>query len=73
MRKIYTSKQLDPTGTPETLQNKVQMDIRFFFCRRANENIDAFTKDTFQIETDPDTGLKYVVKVIDETTKKSPR
>ena len=69
MRKLYTSKALDPTINNVTLQNKVQMDIRFFFCRRANENIDTFTKDTFAVESDPDTGLKYIVKVVDEATK----
>ena len=68
MRKIYTSTHLDPTK-PQTLQNKVQMDIRFFFCRRANENIDVFTKETFAIEQDSDTGLRYVVKIVDEVTK----
>ena len=69
MRKTYTSKALDPDESAITLQNKVQMDLHFFFCRRANENIDTFTKDTFAIETDTDTGLQYVVKVVDEVTK----
>ena len=55
--------------SPETLQNKVPFDIRFFFCRRANENIHKFKKDTFAVQWDSDTNLRYVVKQIDELTK----
>ena len=69
LRKLYTCKDMDPTISPATLQNKVQFDLRFFFCRRANENIDKFQKDTFVIQLDPDTGMRYVIKQIDELTK----
>ena len=60
---------MDPTISPETLQNKVQFDIRFYFCERANENIEKFTKDTFIVQLNPDTNIRYVVKKIDELTK----
>ena len=64
MRKVYRNKVLDQTISPLTLQNKVQLDIRFFFCRHANENIDKFTKGSFAVETDTDTGLKFVTKAV---------
>ena len=34
----------------ETLQNKVQWDIRFYFAQLANENIDKFNKGIFQLK-----------------------
>ena len=43
LKKIYSSKVLDPNLGPQQLQDKVQFDIRFYFVRRANENIDKFT------------------------------
>ena len=36
-------------STPQGLQDKVQFDIRFYFCRRGLENLHDFTKDTFVI------------------------
>ena len=47
----------------------MQFDICFYFVRHANENIDKFTKDTLKLETDQNTRLKYIRKVIDERTK----
>ena len=69
LRKLYTSACLSLMQSPETLQNEVQFDIRFYFARRTNENVDKFGKDTFTIQWDPDTNLCYVVKQIDEMTK----
>ena len=60
---------MDPYNSPETLQNKVQWDIRFYFARCANENIDKFTKFTFELKTHANTGNKYIAKVYDEQTK----
>ena len=34
------------------------------------ENIPAMTKSTFEIKTDPKTGLRFVTKAMDEPTKK---
>ena len=68
-RQLYGHAVLNPNGSPQNLQDKVQFDIRFYFIRRANENIDAFTKDTFVMEINHNNGLKYVKKVIDEQTK----
>ncbi|CAG2236087.1 KCTD1_15 [Mytilus edulis] len=67
-RKMYTSIYLSP-NTPFGLQNKVQFDIRLYFCRRGMENMPQMTKSTFSVKTDPKTGLKYVVKTLDELTK----
>jgi hypothetical protein len=45
------------------------MNVRLYFCRRANENMDSMTKDTFVVKQYADTGRKYVVKNVDEVTK----
>ena len=66
---MYSHRLLDPDGDPTTLQNKVQWDLRFYFARRANENIDKFTKGTFAVKLHEDSGLRYVVKCYDEQTK----
>jgi len=47
----------------------VQFDIRLYFCRRGMENIPAMTKSTFEIKTDPKTGLRFVTKAMDELKK----
>ena len=60
---------MDPNTNPETLQNKVQWDLRFYFARRANENIDKFTKGTFQLKKHEESGLRYIEKCYDEQTK----
>ena len=69
LRKLYTSNVLNPQGTAQNLQDKVQFDIQFYFARRASENIDKFMKSTFKLETDINTGIKYIRKDIDEQTK----
>ena len=69
-RKLYTFLYLS-SKTPSVLQNKVQFDIRFYFCRRGNENMLQMHKSTFMVKKDSKTGLKYmyIVKTIDELTK----
>ncbi|XP_053398292.1 uncharacterized protein LOC128556690 [Mercenaria mercenaria] len=60
---LYRSNiHLDPS-TPQGLFNKVQFDIRLYFCRRGNENMYTMTKDTFRVQIDQKTGEKYVKKV----------
>jgi hypothetical protein len=54
---------------PEALLNKVQFDIRLYFCRRSLENMHGMKKSTFEVLNDPKTGLKYVSKCEDELTK----
>ena len=54
---------------PRSLQNKVQLDLRYYFVRRGTENIYNWTKDTFQLVHDEDTNMVYVKKVEDEETK----
>ena len=39
LKQIYAHDLLDPVCGARTLQNKVQFDIRFYFARRANENV----------------------------------
>lgn len=60
---------MDAKEGPYQLQNKVQFDLRYYFCHRGNENFYEMTKETFKIKTHPDTGLKYITKQIDEQTK----
>ena len=54
LNKIYNSIYLDP-NTPTGLANRVQMNVRLYFCRRANENMDSMTKDTFVVKQYADT------------------
>ena len=68
LQKLYSSQELN-VNSPRGLFNKVQFDIRYYFCRRGQENVRSMTRDTFVVRTDADTGLKYVVKRKDELTK----
>lgn len=67
--KLYNHPLLDPDAGPQQLQNKVQLDIRYYFCRRGGENVHAFKKDTFELVFDTDTRITYVKKAVDELTK----
>ena len=60
---------MDPDRGPVELLNKVQFDIRYYFCRRGCENIYDMTKDTFQLAFNTDTGMSYVYKAKDELQK----
>ena len=55
--KLYNSTYLS-TSTASGLYRKVQFDIRYYFCRRGGENMVDMTKETFSVQTDPDSGLK---------------
>ena len=55
--KIYKSRWLDING-PTGLYNKVQFDVRLYFCRRGGENMANMTKDTFLVKRDPDTQVR---------------
>lgn len=68
LSKLYNSVFLSPR-TPTGLQNRVQMNIRLYFCRRANENMEKMTKTTFIVRSYADTGRKYVAKQSDEMSK----
>lgn len=67
--KLYNHDELNPDGIPQQLQNKVQLDIHYFFCRRGGENVHAFMKDTFQLCYNADTKIAFVKKAKDEMTK----
>jgi hypothetical protein len=66
LRRIYEYFNAD---TPTGLFYKAQMDIRLYFFRRGSENMHEMTVDTFCVETDSDTGRRYVSKKVDELTK----
>lgn len=65
--KLYRSSYLS-TDTPYGLYNKVQYDVRYFFCRRGCENMEKMTKSSFSVQTDESSGRKYVT-MRDELTK----
>ena len=44
-------------------------DIRYYFCWRGNENFHEFTKDTFQLQFNQETGIAFVKKAQDELSK----
>ena len=69
LEKLYSSPHMDPDRGPKELFNKVQFDIRYYFCRRGFENIYDMTKGTFSFATDPNTGISYVFKSRDELQK----
>jgi hypothetical protein len=54
---------MDPSP-PTGLANRVQMNARLYFCRRANENMESMTKDTFVIRIHSVTGRRYVVVIV---------
>ena len=64
---MYKHPLLDPDRDPKTLQNKVQIDLRYYFVRRESENIYNWTKNTFQVINDK--GFTYIQKVEDEEAK----
>ena len=66
---IYNSELLDPDKDPSSLQKKVMFDIRYYICRQGGENIKDMTKNTFQLEYDPETRMSYVRKIVDEIQK----
>ncbi|KAK3086405.1 hypothetical protein FSP39_017969 [Pinctada imbricata] len=68
LQKLYNSLHMS-TDTPQGLYNKVQFDIRLYFCRRGNENMCTMSKETFRVRTDENSGKKYVEKAVDELTK----
>ena len=55
--KLYKSIYFN-TDTPTGLFNKVQFDVRFYFCRRGAEGMHAMKKDSFILNTDPDSGRR---------------
>lgn len=67
LQKMYQSMYFN-VNTPYGLQNKVQFDIRLYFCRRGAENMHAMNKNTFVVRTDAN-GVRYICQGIDELTK----
>ena len=67
--KMYTHPYMDPDGGRESLQRKVQFDIRFYFCRRGAENMESMQRSMFAVKIDDKTQIEYVSKVEDEATK----
>lgn len=69
MYQIYNSPHLNHEAGPVQLRNKVEWDIRYYFCRRGKENLYTFTKETFQLKHNEEQDLRYIEKVQDERTK----
>ena len=60
---------MDPDKGVVELQRKVMFDIRYYMCRRGNENIKDMTKSTFNLCFDQESGISYIKKIEDEMTK----
>ena len=69
LQQMYNSPSLDPERNVRTLQAKVMWAIRFYFAQCGGENIDSMNKKTFKLSTHPETGIKFIQKVVDEETK----
>ena len=67
--KMYNSKYMDPDFSSESLQRKVQFDIRLYFARRGCENMETIKKDHFKVEFDSKTQTWFGCKYKDELTK----
>ncbi|XP_061190714.1 uncharacterized protein LOC133198711 isoform X2 [Saccostrea echinata] len=72
LKLLYTSTQLS-IATPMGLFNKVQFDIRMYFCQRGNENLHAMTKDMFKVVKNKGTGEIFVRRVDDDDKETTPR
>ena len=66
---MYASPHMDPDKNRVSLQNKVQFDIRFYFCRCGCENMHTMKKSMFEIVHDDSLDIDCVIKVEDEATK----
>ena len=66
---MYNSRYLDPDFSAESLQRKVQFDIRLYFARRGSENMEKMKKTTFKVEFNSKTETWYIIKAVDELTK----
>lgn len=60
---------MDPDTGRVELQNKVQYDICYYFCRRGNENFEKMKISDFELVYNKDTDSEYLVKCKDELTK----
>ena len=67
LARMYMSVHLSPT-TPVGLQNRCQMNVRLYFCRRANENMEKMLKSTFRL-SHYENGDMYIYKAEDEQSK----
>jgi len=59
LNKMYTSVNMQPT-TPRGLYNKVQFEIRMFFCRHGPSAMKDMTISTFEIVKDTETNRRFV-------------
>ena len=66
---MYNSRYMDPDFSAESLQRKVQFDIRLYFARRGCENMETMGKDHFKMIFDSKHETWYVIKSKDELTK----
>ena len=66
---MYNSEYMDPDKDADSLQRKVQFDIRFYFARRGAENMQKMKKSDFIMQFDNKTESWYIEKDRDELTK----
>ena len=60
---------MDPKHSPQSLQRKLQFDLRFFLCQHGMENIQHMQKTDFQLKYSTKNEEWLVIKVKDELTK----
>ena len=60
---------MDPDIDANSLQRKVQFDIRMYFARRGCENMEKIRKDDFKLTFNTQTETWFVMKARDEMTK----
>ena len=57
---LYESRLLDPS-TPAGLLNRVQMNVRLFFCRQSRDYLEKMSRETFAVDVFPN-GKKCVIR-----------
>ena len=66
---FYVSPYLNPQNGPKCLGKKVQWDICYYFASRGREIFHIMTKEWFKVVVDQTSGMKCVIKVVDEETR----
>ena len=54
---------------PINLQNKVEFDMCFYFCRTGCENMNKMLKTDFEVRVNTKTDEEFIIKIFDELTK----
>ena len=62
---MYNHSYLDPDISPQSLQRKVQFDVKFYFTCRGAENMEKMEKNTFKLEFHQKLETWYIIKNVD--------